>query len=430
MVDVARLRLGMYVYLDLGWMEHPFALNNFRISSQDQINTIRGLGLQQVRYAPEQSDAKVAQELAIEDGEMPAPVVVEAAPAQGAETPEASRRRLLRAALAEQNRSLAQAERHFAQATRAFRQSVEKVRSEPQAARQITQELVQSFLKEALGNHESCIRLLSEGSGDRASLHSINVTVISLMLARVLKFSDADLADIGEGALLHDIGKIELPDRVRWRADHFTSAETQFYQDHVAQGLNLGRKMELSSGTLLVLAQHHELMDGSGFPRKLTGDKLSPLARVVALVNRYEDLCNPNNPSQALTPHESLSLMFAQQKSKYDSAYLQAFIRMMGVYPPGSVIQLNDGRYALVVSVNSSRPLKPRVLIHDPTVPRDDALVIDLESEPSLGIRRSLKPLQLPASTMNYLSPRSRLCYYFERARDPLMELNQPGGVE
>jgi len=90
----------------------------------------------------------------------------------------------------------------------------------------------------------------------------------------------------------------------------------------------------------------------------------------------------------------------------------------MGVYPPGSVVELTDGRLALVASVNSSRPLKPRIVIFEPRVPREEALVEDLEQSPDLGIRRSLKPLQLPKAAFDYLSPRQRICYFFERARD------------
>jgi hypothetical protein len=95
---------------------------------------------------------------------------------------------------------------------------------------------------------------------------------------------------------------------------------------------------------------------------------------------------------------------------------LSAFIRMMGVYPPGSVVQLIDGRYALVVSVNSVRPLKPRVIVHEATVPRHEALILDLESQPGIGIRRSLKPAALPADAFDYLAPRQRVAYYFENS--------------
>ena len=95
---------------------------------------------------------------------------------------------------------------------------------------------------------------------------------------------------------------------------------------------------------------------------------------------------------------------------------------MMGVYPPGSIVQLVDDRFGMVVSVNSSRPLKPRVIVHEPGVPRDEALILDLEHAPRVGIRRSLKPSMLPAASLDFLAPRQRMCYYFEKLVDPQMQ--------
>jgi hypothetical protein len=138
-------------------------------------------------------------------------------------------------------------------------------------------------------------------------------------------------------------------------------------------------------------------------------------SRILALVNRYDNLCNPVRSGTALTPHESLSLIFAQLKTRFDSVALSAFIRMMGVYPPGSVVQLIDDRHALVVSVNSARPLKPRIIVHEPGVPKHEALILDLERTPQTGIRRSLKPANLPSAAMEYLAPRQRISYFFER---------------
>jgi hypothetical protein len=166
------------------------------------------------------------------------------------------------------------------------------------------------------------------------------------------------------------------------------------------------------------IAQHHELIDGSGFPARLRGERLSVPAKILALVNRYENLCNPSRPAAAITPHDALALIFAQLKTRFDSVALSAFIRMMGVYPPGSVVQLVDERFAIVVSVNSSRPLKPRVIVYEPGISKHEALILDLEQAPNIGIRRSLKPSALPKAAMDYLSPRQRICYFFERAID------------
>ena len=216
-------------------------------------------------------------------------------------------------------------------------------------------------------------------------------------------------------AMLHDMGKARLPDRVRFREDHFTPAEHKLYQSHVGHSVTLAKQLGLHVTVALGISQHHEMVDGTGFPLGLKGEKIGPHAKILALVNRYDNLCNPGNPSGALTPHESLSLIFAQMKTRFDTAALSAFIRMMGVYPPGSVVQLVDARYAMVVSVNSTRPLRPRIIVHEPSVPVDEALIVDLEHAKDLGIKRSVRPLQLPKATIDYLSPRQRICYFFER---------------
>jgi HD-GYP domain-containing protein (c-di-GMP phosphodiesterase class II) len=220
--------------------------------------------------------------------------------------------------------------------------------------------------------------------------------------------------ELGVGALMHDVGKIALPDRVRLARDDFNSGEAALYRDHVAQGLILGRRMGLSADAQLVIAQHHELADGSGFPSALMLPRMSLPARIVALVNRYDNLCNAASPAQSITPHEALSRLFAQCRSKFDETLLSGFIKMMGIYPPGSVVQLSDDRFAMVMTVNAVHPLKPRVLVYDAAVPPEDAIHLDLEKTPQLGIRRSLKPVQLPARAVDYLKPRQRISYFFD----------------
>ena len=252
-------------------------------------------------------------------------------------------------------------------------------------------------------------------SGEKTSLHAINVVVISLLLGKALGLGKADMLHLGIGALLHDLGKMMLPDRLRWVDEHFNHSEKQLFQEHVAHGVQLARKLGLPAPVQLLIGQHHEYFDGSGYPSHASGDRLNLPSRILSLVNYYDNLCNPANPALAITPHEALSQIFTQYKARFHAPTMTAFIRMMGIYPPGSVVQLTDERFAMVVSVNSSRPIKPRVVIHDVSVPREEALVINLEHEPHLGIHKSLKPLQLPKAAFDYLSPRKRLCYFFER---------------
>ncbi|MBT9528027.1 MAG: DUF3391 domain-containing protein [Rhizobacter sp.] len=416
LIDVAQLRVGMFIHLEGGWMSHPFPLSSFKIGSAAQIATIRSLGKQRVRWSPEKSDVDAPQ-ITVGSPVPAAPVAEVAAPVAAparVETPEVCERRQRREALMTQRAALQLCEHQFAEATKACKHATELVPTKPQEAREQTEALAQAFVDKMIGQQEMCIRLLTEGAGDKASLHAVNVAVISLLMGKTFGLSAAEMVDLGVGSMLHDIGKIQLPERVRHREEHFTPAENQFYQEHVAHGVTLAKKMGLQPGATLVIAQHHEHADGSGFPLKLNSDRMTTAARIVSLVNRYDNMCNPHVPSRALTPHEALSLLFAQGKNRYDTAILGAFIKMMGVYPPGSVVQLTDDRFAMVVSVNSTRPLKPRVMVHEPRVPRDEALLVSLESEPRLGIRRSLKPQQLPTESLEYLSPRPRVAYFFE----------------
>ena len=403
-VDVADLRVGMYIHLDLGWMSHPFPVSSFRIANAQQLDKIRALGVKQLRWSPDKS--AVAE---------PAPEPPKAETSIQIDPAEAARRAQLDA----QRGSAAQCQAQFNEAGRAWRAAHAVVPTQPERARAQTEALTRSLLDKMLVDADMCIRLLTCNAGDAAGAHEMNVAVVSLLLGRTFGLGEQDMLDLGVGALMHDVGKIDLPVRQRRVDARSAAADLAAYREHVAHGVAHGRRMGLSPGALLVLAQHHEHADGTGFPLRLPLERMALGARIVSMVNRYDNLCNPPLLAHALTPHEALSQLFAQARSKFDSSMLNAFIRMMGVYPAGSVVQLTDERFALVMSVNSTRPLKPNVLVHDPRVPREDALHLDLMGCPDLGIRRSLKPAQLPTAALDYLAPRPRTAYFFEAVGRP-----------
>ena len=413
LIPVSDLQVGHFVLLDLGWMEHPFPRSSFRITSERQIESIRALGLTRVRIDPERSDT-------------PLPVVTSGATRQstaatdrGAETPADTAARLRAQALAEQRRALQRCERQYHEGARRYRSLLDDLERAPEAAGEQARALVDTMLTDIQDHGESAIRLLSDVQGDRAAQHAMNVTVLAVLLGRALGMDGEELQALGLAAFVHDIGKSRLPDLVRHKDEAFTAAQLKAYQEHVAHGVGLARAMGLGPAVLQAMAQHHEAADGSGFPRGCRGEEMSRCAHILALINRYDSLCNPLNPARALTPHEALSLLFAAHKARFDPVTLNAFIRMVGVYPPGCIVQLSDGRFAVVQAVNSARPLKPRVLVHDPRTPRSEALLLDLQAESSLSIQRSLRADQLPRAALDYLEPRPRYCYFFERAIRP-----------
>lgn len=466
-VNIEALQLGMFIHLDLGWWAHPFALSSFLLTSADQIETIRGLGLRQLRWNPEKSrlaapppppppppePAAVTPQAPAEPVTEPPAVAAaggleatapaapttqavqasqpgltiaaglqvqatigrpEQRPVEPRAQTQSSPQERDRAALAHQHAARQLCEQQYGEAGQAWQTAQSLVPQAPVQARETTEALTRALLDKMMVDDEMCVRVLGDVGVDRTAVHALNVAVISLLMGRVFGFADPEMIDLGVGALMHDVGKIDLPARLQHVDAQGNPAELAAYREHVALGLVHGRRMGLSEGALTVLAQHHEMADGSGFPARLTQDRMAIGSRIVALVNRYDKLCNPPQLALAMTPHEALSMIFAQSRDKFDATMLNAFIRMMGVYPPGSLVQLTDDRYAAVVSCNSSRPLKPRVLVCDTRVPVDQALLLNLDAETDLGIRRSLKPTQLPAAARDYLSPRQRMVYFFE----------------
>lgn len=421
LIDISQLRIGMYIQLDLGWMHHPFPVSSFRVGSAEQIATLRELGLSQIKYIPQKSDPEFRDGIpasTVSASPSPQDAISEknagAVTAQEKPLPDnaALRRRAL---LAAQNASLEACDRRFRLATRQYVALEKLVGDQPQVAYAEGEALVSECVADLLENGDSAIRLLSEGVGEPGALHQINVMVLSLLLGKALGMKSEELHDLGAAALLHDIGKVGMPLQLAYASPTMTLAERSRYESHVAASVALATRMGWSKQVLATIAQHHEMVDGSGFPLRRGAKELDRASQVVALVNHYDRMCSPAGGGGS-TPHETLSIIFAQHKARFDSVVLGAFIRMMGVYPPGSVVQLVNDRYAIVVSVNSSRPLRPRVIVHDSRVPKDEAPILDLETVPELGIRRSLKPSQLPRDALDYLSPRKRICYFFERA--------------
>lgn len=422
-MDVDDLRVGVFVHLDLGWMSHPFPKSHFRIGSPEQIATLKGLGLKRVRWSPLESDVEVSPAPVLKGvvPPVPPPAVPPSAGSPFADLPSAvdltDPAVRLRVKLREQREQLLVCERHFAHATAAARHMTDLAMKDPVKAAEEARGLTRKLVTDMAGDQDLCIRLLTEAAGDKISAHAINVTLMSLLLGRAMGWGPIDMMEMGIGALLHDIGKLDVPERLHHSESHFSPSESKVYEEHVSHGVARARKMGLSSIATLVIAQHHEMGDGTGFPIHLVNDRMSMAARVVALVNRYDNLCNPHLMSRGLTPHEAIAQIYAQAQHKFDSVILAAFIKMMGVYPAGSMVQLNDGRFAMVVGVNSARPLRPNLLVHEARVPRQEALIIDMEHHPQMSIRRSVKPLALPSDAMVYLSPRQRVAYFFEPVR-------------
>lgn len=423
-IDTADLRVGLYVHLDVSWMNHPFAFSHFKITTQEQIVTLRHLGLTRIRYSPERSDESVA--LAVSARPAAAPVTAPVAgpavdPATGASVPtEAMQaKRTLVEKIRQRRESAERIERAFVATAQTIRDTERIIYSQPELALANTTQLVGRIADSILMAPDMVIQVMGEKpGGEEIYLHSLNVATLAMMLAREMQLPKELVTALGVGALLHDIGKHEVPDRILSKKTPLTPAEQHFLEQHPAYGAAMAERMHLPKAGLAIIAQHHEFHDGSGYPARLKGASIGLLSRMVVIANYFDGLCNPPSLDAALTPHEALSLMFARLQPKFDPALLKVFIHCMGVYPPGTIVQLSNGAVGMVLSVNTQRPLKPTVLVYDALVPLEEAMLLDMGAEESLHIGKALRPSQVPREVLNYLSPRMHLSYYFDGGPD------------
>lgn len=418
-IAIDQLQPGIYVYIDMGWLEHPFALSHFMIKSLDQIATLRQLGLKKLRYDPLKSQAKP----------LPLPTVPTPAPAEPAAPEALSPLQLAKVArmeqLNKQREAINQCEKTFLNSAKAVKELMKNIFSRPKESIDQADLLIGQMVQSMLVDKDVAVHLMGDKvAGEEVYYHSLNVAVLGMILAKELHIEPEAIRKLGVGALFHDLGKMDIPDKVRLKTDPLTRAEQELMRQHVSLGLDSGRKVGLSSEALLIIAQHHEQADGSGYPKGLKGDQIHPLTRIVTLINAYDNLCNHINPQESMTPHEALSLLYAQRRSQFDEAALAALIRTLGVYPPGTVVRLSNESLGLVMSVNSAKPLKPSVLVYDPQIPKAEAAILDLSNE-DITISKCIRPGALPRQVFDYLSPRKRVTYYFDSASTN----SKPGAV-
>lgn len=418
LIAVDALQVGMFIHLDLSWMDHPFPQSRFKIKTMEQLATVRALGVRQVHWFPALSDGAEARPASPPAAPPGASVDVLARPgpsdAAAAEDAVAATRPVRQAPRLVAEREMARRCRQtLQQGVRQVRELSRLMHARPAQTAEQGQALVQQVVGDMLAQSDLVIRLMAETAGQESTYHhALNVTLLSVMLAKVLQLPGAVLQLIGVAALFHDIGKFEIPDRITRATAPLTRPETALLQTHTAKGVALARTMGLSAEIQKVIAQHHEQADGSGYPAQLKGDAISLPARIVAVVNAYDNLCNPLDVASALTPHEALGTLWRDRRAHFDQKILGAFVRSMGVYPPGTVVSLSDGQMALVTAVNSAQPLKPWVLVLDASHGRELAPLLDLQATLAPSIVKALRPEQVPAPVRESMALGARMAYH------------------
>lgn len=352
-IDVKDLQVGMHLHGLCGsWMDHPFWRSKFTLSDPKDIQRIRESGICEVWIdiakgldVPEKTAEKI---------EPPAPKVASEAASKQQERPTQTVPRM-----EELKRAAMVCRKAKQQVVSMFQEARMGNAISAEAAGELVEEISSSVLRNP-GALISLARLKT--ADDYTYMHSVAVCALMVALARQLGLDEKEVREAGMAGLMHDLGKALMPMEVLNKPGKLTDDEFRVIKSHPVEGHRLlaeGKKV--SDIVLDVCLHHHEKVDGSGYPDRLTSDQIGLFAKMGAVCDVY-DAITSNRPYKAgWDPAESILKMTEWSKGHFDEKVFQAFIKSIGIYPSGSLVKLSSGRLAVVLEQSEKSLLMPRV---------------------------------------------------------------------
>ena len=356
-IPVRQLRMGMHLQrLEGSWLKHPFWKTQFVIDSQSDLKRLQTCGV---------DDCWIDTDLGLDVAEPPSAEEAAAAPAGAPATP--ARQALQPGPSAGAERPLAAELKQAAAICGRAREAVTAMFSEARMGRTIEARQCIPLVEEisgSVGRNPGALLSLArlKTRDDYSYMHSVAVCALMVALARQSNMDEDGCREAGLAGLMHDIGKALMPLDVLSKPGRLTDEEFVVIRTHPEQGYALLKDGEgVTDATLDVVLHHHERMDGTGYPRKLRGEQISPLARMGAICDVYDAITSNRPYKQGWDPAESIARM-ASWKGHFDPALFAVFVQSLGIYPTGSAVRLASGRVAVVVEQNPANLVSPVVM--------------------------------------------------------------------
>jgi len=383
-LTIKDLKVGHFINLPIGWTSHPFILNSFIIKDEKQLQIVQHLGLATISV--DISRSKIAQASESEQSSVPTENDLALAE-QTRKNTEAVAQQTIVKEKQEQQTQLSQQQAWWKQIrhTRsnyqnkvAFLKDIySKLSLQPEKAMELLELLSGELTIAAEQQHDFSFVLCNEEiSSDTLYQNAMNVAVLSTRLAQQLAFNAQDVAIVTQTALLSQFGMLWVPASIRNKRSELTKPEVNYLKQHPAYAAQRLQDIDaLPDIVVHSILQVNEKFDGSGYPRGFKQDKISKYAQLVAITTRYNEMCNANLPQHRYSPHLAIGLLFKVANKHYNKAYLEQFIKMIGIYPVGTIVSYDNSqalvqmnitdslRQPLIVDFNELEPIKKQPLL-------------------------------------------------------------------
>lgn len=348
-----QLTVGMYVHdLNCSWMEHGFLQSRLLIRTAADLERVRALDVEELFIDTDKGTDVPEQSAMTPQAGDPAQAKTRL-PAPASTKP---------VKLADERTN---AKRIHQEAVGVVRDLMDDVRLGRQVDLARADPVITGMVDSIFRNQDALLGLTRIRHMDRYTFeHSVNVSVLMVSFARSLEFERSVIHDIGLGALLHDIGKILVPSEILNKPGRLTDQEFVVMRGHVVHSRDiLARAPNIPEASLAVAAEHHERMDGSGYPEGKAGPEISIYGQMASIVDVYDAITADRVYHKGMPPHQALGKLMEWSGHHFDPQLVQKFVRCLGIYPIGTVVRLSSGRLGVVMESSRSGLFSPVVRV-------------------------------------------------------------------